>query len=155
MKKTIYVFAVISSLFLVACGGDNAGEKDGSGEGTEKSGDEKEEASGPSIVGTWQLSDFDMGMEIPEEQKEMFDKMMEEMKANSAMTFKADGTFMSKQSVMGDIKEESGTYKLDGNKLTTTSDGKTETLDVEISDKTMKIQLEDRGQTLTMTFSKK
>ena len=156
MKKTIYAFAVISSMFLVACGSDNAEGSDESGEKKEQSGgEEKEDASGPSIAGEWQLSDFDMGMEIPEEQKAMFDEMMEEMKANTTMTFNADGTFSSKQSAMGEVTEESGTYKLDGNKLTTTSNGKTESLDVELKDNTMTIKVEDRGQTMTMTFTKK
>ena len=109
----------------------------------------------PSIVGEWQLSNFDMGMEIPEEQKEMFDKMIEEMKENSTIVFKADGTFTSKQSVMGEVTEETGTYKLDGDKLSTTADGKTEELNVELSKSSLVINVVDRGQKMSMTFERK
>ena len=78
MKKSIYAFAIMSSLFLVSCGGDS--DESSSAEGTEKTAEGAEKEAGPSIVGTWKLTDADMGMEIPAEQQEMYDAMMKQLK---------------------------------------------------------------------------
>lgn len=155
MKKTIYAFAVISSMFLVACGSDNAEGSDESGEKKEQTGDDKEEASGPSIVGTWGLSDMDMGMEIPEEQQEMFDAMMEEMKANTTYVFTEDGKITMNTFAMGESMTQEGTYELDGNTLKTTVDGQSTEQEVKITDKTMSFSIEERGTTMSMTFTRK
>ena len=152
MKKTIYAFAVLSSLFLVACGGDKS--SDASGEKTEQSGNEMN--AGPTLIGEWQLSDMDMGMEIPEESKPMFDALVEEMKANSTMTFKEDGTYISRQAAMGEVTNEKGKYKLDGNKIETTSEnGKTEKLDIDLGKDSFTISVMNRGQKMTMTYTRK
>ena len=42
-------------------------------------------------MGEWELVDLDMGMEIPEEQKEMFESAIEEMKEKTVYTFTDDG----------------------------------------------------------------
>lgn len=152
MKKTIYAFAVMSSLFLVSCGGDNA--DDASGEGKEKTEEGAEKEAGTSIVGTWKLTDADMGMEIPEEQQEMYDAMMKQLKDNTSYTFNEDGTMIS-NTFVGEPLEQKGTYKLDGDKLSVDMEGRTDSIKIDLSEETLVMYIEDGGRTMTMTFARK
>lgn len=154
MKKTIYAFAVLSSLFLVACGGDNA--KDASGEDAEKSseGAEKEEEKGPSIVGTWDLVDVDMGMEIPEDQQDMYDAMVDQLKEHTSYTFNEDGTMIS-NSFVGEPVEQKGTYKLEGDKLNVDMEGQSDTIKVDLSEEALVMHIDAGGNSMKMTFTRK
>ncbi|MDB2657135.1 lipocalin family protein [Crocinitomicaceae bacterium] len=155
MKKTIYAFAVISSMFLVSCGSDSA--EDASGEGTEQSKEDgkEDEASGPSIVGDWKLTDLDMGMEIPEEQKAMFEGIIQEMKDNTLYSFTADGKIIMNTFVMNEKMTQEGTYSLDGEKLTVTMDGQAKEQNIKLTENSLTFSEEDRGTTMTMTFNRK
>jgi flagellar hook assembly protein FlgD len=156
MKKTMYIFSIAASLFLVSCGGsaDN-GTDGGSADGTEEGTEEEEEVAEVSIVGTWQMSDLDMGMEIPEGQEELFKTMKEELIKSSSMVFNEDGTMNAKASVDGQASDISGTYTLEGDQLKTVADGKEDTQTVsELTETTLVLKMVDEGTTMTMTYSR-
>jgi len=45
------------------------------------------------IVGKWKITDIKTSEEIPEDQKEMYDQIMKDLKSSTALEFKNDGTF--------------------------------------------------------------
>jgi len=45
------------------------------------------------IVGKWKIADIKTSEEIPEDQKEMYEQTMSDMKVSSKMEFKADGSY--------------------------------------------------------------
>ena len=42
---------------------------------------------------TWKIQDIKLSKEVPQEAKAFFDKMLEDMKANLRLTYKADGNY--------------------------------------------------------------
>ena len=112
------------------------------------------------LVGNWRLFDFDIGMEIPEGQEEMFNEMRKEMIANSTISFKADGTYSQNDLVSGEIRTHRGTYSIEEDELTTITtergvDGVKSVSKISKLSKTeVTFSLEDRGSTMTMTFTR-
>ena len=155
MKKSIYTFGICLAIGLSSCSGSI---EDAVGEMEEMADEAKEEMKAePTIVGDWGLSDFDMGMEIPPAQAEMFDAMKKEMIANGTMSYKEDGTYIQNDMMNGQIVKKTGTYSVDGMKLTTTSeDGTSATIEMtSLTDTEMAFAIEDRGNTMTMTYARK
>lgn len=148
MKKSIYFLAILGALFLVSCAGKNG---DDSGEGIEES---TMESAEKSIVGTWQLTDMDMGTELTSEQEAQFEQMLEKMKESVYYTFNADGTITyggwSADGAMSD-----GTYKLDGGTVEINTNGITENLRVKIDGDQLTISGEMGGTTNTMVLQRK
>ena len=155
MKKSIYTFGICLALGLYSC----SGAIDDTVSGLETIADKvaDEVAAEPTIVGDWGLSDFDMGMEIPAGQEEMFDNMKKEMVANSTMSYKADGTFTQTDKMGGEVKNQTGTYTIDGNVMTTTSsDGAETKVNIaSLTDTEVSFTMEERGSTMTMTYARK
>jgi hypothetical protein len=159
MKKTIFMIAATTSLVFASCG--NKVEKtEGEAAAVEaQAAPEAEVAPEPeaeaSIVGTWKLSDIDMGMEVPKGKEKQFEEMKAKMISKMAYTFKEDGT-MSMKTPMFD-KEMTGTYKLEDSKLTVTTDDtkKAETINVdELTANKLVLSTEQGGRKAVMTFSK-
>lgn len=119
---------------------------------------EEETKIEPTIVGDWKLSDFDIGMEIQAGREELFAKTRKEMLTFSTMSYKADGTYSQKDMMDGEIRTQTGTYLVDGNKLTTittttSSDGvKTVTNIDKLTDLEATFSLTTGGSTMTMTY---
>jgi len=109
----------------------------------------------PSIVGEWQLSDVDIGMEVPADQQEMFDAMLQEMKDNTTYTFTDDGKITMKMSAMGLETVQDGTYTFKKDVLTVTMDGETSDLDVDLTKDSLKFNESDGDVTMSMTFERK
>ena len=148
MKKTMFAFAVIGSMFLVSCGG---AEEDNNQEGTEQQDDK---AAAPSIVGTWQQTGMDMGMEIPEDQKEMYEKTINETVKNTQYTFGEDKSFKVKSMMLGKVINYEGTYSIEGDELTTTEEGEDTKFKFTVSESELVISQEDRGATIKLTFKR-
>ncbi|GAA0876972.1 hypothetical protein GCM10009118_33820 [Wandonia haliotis] len=141
--KLINVFVVSAlALVMVACGGS---AKD-------------------NLVGKWQVTGVDMSsmMEsIPEEQKAFMEAMvpmMEEAMKSMTMEFAADGKVTQKSSMMGQEKEEEGSWKLsdDSKKLTITTNGNEESMDItELSASKMVVKISEEEGEISLTMEKK
>lgn len=119
------------------------------------------------IVGSWGVGDIDMGMEIPEEQKEMMDAMLNAMKEGTSYTFNADGSYEQVSPnpfSEGESITNNGTWSVneEGNMLTINTElesgeTKTENISVEVAEGSVKMMIEDaeRGTTTTMSLVKK
>ncbi|GEM_PF-6559261 len=156
MKKTLFVFTVAGALSLVSC--NSAEEENNNNEETQQSSEEnqdEEENSEPSIVGTWQQSGFDMGVEIPAEEQEMYEKTVKETIDNTKYTFNEDGSYKVNTWMLGKGVEYEGTYSIDGEKLMTTQDGEEVSFDFSVSDTELVLKQEDQGAVMTMTFERK
>jgi PBP1b-binding outer membrane lipoprotein LpoB len=110
------------------------------------------------IAGVWKIDNIDMGMEIPAEQKAMFDEMMTKMKETSSMDIKADGTY-KQEMFMGQMIESTGKWSIteDGKTFITTEDkdGVTDSLNiVELTANKFVISASDRGRTTTISYAK-
>lgn len=162
MKK-ITLMAAVLGIFLCSC--DNSTSESKETESTEvvaNNEEEKTEESSSStssdgeIVGTWKLSDVSFGAAVPEGQEEVFQKMVNEMKESTRMTFNNDGTYENKTSMMGMEKIEKGKYRLEGNTLTSISeDGREDVVElVELSSNKFIISTEEEGNKITLTFAK-
>lgn len=154
MKKSIYTFGLFLAIGLTSCSGSIEDAASGLEELAE---DMKEEAtSEPTMVGDWKLSDFDLGQEIPAEQAEMFEAMKQEMIANSTMSYKADGTYSQSDMMQGQATTKTGTYSVEGDQLTTTSeDGITTTVKIaSLTETEASFSMEERGNTMTMTYTR-
>lgn len=57
------------------------------------------------IVGEWKISEIKTSEEIPDEQKEVYKQIMEDMKSSTKIEFKSDGTYQQT------ISEETTTGK--------------------------------------------
>lgn len=151
MKKTLATFLAALTLSLVSACGGGAGA-----------------AASAAGVYTLDKAAFKQTMlaSMPEEAKkekmamEMVDKMADGM--NVSIELKADGTatMSIKTEMMGQKKDdtETGTWKLDGNKLTMTTkekDGKEETKTADYANGSFTVEHEDGGQKMKMTFKKK
>lgn len=151
MKKSFATFLTALTLSLVAACGGGAG-------------------AASSAAGVYELDKAalkqTMLAAMPEEAKkekmamEMVDKMTDGM--NVSIELKADGsaTMSFKMDMMGQKKDdtETGTWKLDGTKLSMTTkekDGKEETKTADYANGSFTIEHEDGGQKMKMTFKKK
>ncbi len=113
-------------------------------------------SGGSEIVGEWKLTNFDIGIEIAEEQREMFDAMEKEMIENSTLTFGSDGSYEQYNKDENGPVTVTGTYKLEGEKLTIWSDGGVDEMNCEITDKGELItSYEDEGSVYKMTYKRK
>ena len=147
MKKTLAASLFALSLFA-ACSGNAAS----------------------SVPGTYELDKAklkeSMMAMIPAEQKAAMDKMPAEQKkqaeqgmemalnaANVTLDLKADGT-MTANTMSG---PETGTWKLDGDKITFTSkkNGKDESHTGTYANGTITAEMEEEGKKMQMTFHKK
>ena len=163
MKKLTFIAAIFSMMYLSSCGESKTNEENTEEVSVEQEAtmeQEVEETESSSddgdLIGTWKLSDVKLDMVIPEEQKEMFDGMMNAMKESTSMTFNSDGTFDSKSKVMGQEKNESGEWSLDGMTLVSTNnEGRNDTVTLtELSSSTFTIEVGEGDKKMTMTFSK-
>ena len=111
--------------------------------------------SSSSIVGEWKLHEMDLGMEIPQEQQEMFEAMLQEMKDNTLYIFEKDGTIKMQTFVMGERTEQKGTYEVKDNMIITHMEDLDDTTQFTITDSLLIFELEERGTTMSMTFKKK
>lgn len=112
-------------------------------------------STSPSIVGEWQLYDLDLGMEIPADQQDMFNEMLQEMKDNTLYTFKNDGSMTMETYVMGEKDASSGTYEFDDGLLIVDMDDQIDSVQCNLSDSIMILNLEEAGTKMSMTFKKK
>lgn len=142
--KTVKLFVMSALLVVMAsCGGNSPKEL---------------------IVGKWQVTDIDLSSmlaTVPEEQKAFVESMipkMEEAMKTMVMTFEKDGNVTTKATMMGDTREDKGTYKIseDGKKLSVTTNSKTEEMDIEsISKGDMVVSSKIEGNSIKMTLKKK
>jgi hypothetical protein len=147
MKKALFAFSLLSLSFVAACGGVAS------------------KAAGVYELDKASLRAAMLGMMPPEAQKEP--KALEAidgMVNGTQVSFdlKADGTaaMNAKTTMFGKTQEDSatGTWKLDGSKLTIqTKDkaGKEETKTVDYVDGSFSVEEEKGGQKMKMTFRKK
>ncbi|PWL32857.1 MAG: hypothetical protein DCO96_00470 [Fluviicola sp. XM-24bin1] len=148
MKKSIYVFALLSALFLVAC--ENNKSDDSTGEKTEM------EADASSIVGEWKLSDLDTGMEVPDEARASAEAVVEEMKEKSSMTFNEDGTYVSRQAAQGRVTTETGMYEIEDGKIVTTSEqGNRQVLDIDLGEDSFTLRAKNGDSEMKLTYTRK
>ena len=68
------------------------------------------------IIGKWKIADIKTSEEIPEDQKEMYKQIMDDMKASTKMEFKEDGTY--EQSIAEEINSGKWNISEDGKTLT-------------------------------------
>ena len=157
MKKTILMCAAAVTLLFASCK-NNSGEteagtpSDSTNIPTEAV--QAEPAAEASIVGTWKLSDIDLGMEVPKGKEKQFEDMKKKMFEETNFTFNEDGT------MSGDnpsVKGTTGTYTYADSKLeiTDSKTKKVETLTVdELTADKLVISSEQNGKKAVMTFSK-
>lgn len=157
MKKTIFMITAATSILLASCG--NKTEKTEGDAAAVESAAAPEETAAPvaeaSIVGTWKLSDIDLGMEAPKGKEKQLEEMKAKMIAGTVYTFNDDGTMSFKTPMLD--KEIAATYTNEDSKLVVTNNDtkKPETMTVEelTADKLV-ISSEQRGKKAVMTFSK-
>lgn len=152
MKKTIFTIMAAACLVFASCA-----DKTNKAEGDAKAEIQVEAAEKPaeaSVVGTWKLTDIDMGMEVPKGKEKMFEDMKKKMFAETSFTFNEDGTMSGANPAVKDMK---GTYTYEDSKLTITdsSTKKAETMTVdELTSDKLVISTSQNGKTAIMTFSK-
>lgn len=148
MKKAHLALSLLSLSFLAACGGAAAASAAGVYE-VDKT------AFKAAVLAA-------MPAEARKEPKamEMFEAMINDMVMT--VELKADGSVSihNKVSMMGQTKDETstGTWKLDGGKLTVQSkdkDGKEETKTVDYANGSFSFEQEENGMKLKMTFKRK
>lgn len=156
MKKSIFTI-MAATLVFASCADKNAKTEgdaattDSTHVAVEAPVEAKAEAS---VVGTWKLTEFDMGMEVPKGKEKAFEDMKKKMLAETAFTFNEDGTMTSSNPV---VKDSKGTYTYEDSKLKITDDKskKEETLTVdELTADKLVISNEHNGKKAVMTFSK-
>lgn len=157
MKVKLFIFAL--SFGLLSCGGaDNqaAGTdaKEDNVEATTTQGEaaKTEEAS---IVGTWQMTNMDPGMDqsqLGEEEKAQMKAMIEEIAANTTYTFSEDGT----TTLTSPDGEEKGTYSIEGDQLTAVEEnGKTEVMTItELTANSLVLSMEIDGNKGSLSFKR-
>lgn len=162
--KTLSVLAA-AAFALTSCSSGNSTAEDSAAiaKGLTGALEKLTEAGSPKelITGDWKFAD--MTMPIPKdatkEQTDMMKSMLDEMKANNTMSFKADGTFLQNASMGGQKVTSKGTWKVsdDGKKLMTVTEGQDKTDEFEIAElsaTTFRMKITDRGETLEMTWTK-
>lgn len=149
MKKIMWTFAICASISLTSCSNSIEDAAAGLEELAE---DVKSE---PTVVGFWELSDFDMGVDIPEEQQEMFDNMLKEMIENSNLSIKDDGTYAQNDFLNGEMVSQSGTYVVDGDKMIMKSNDEEASVVIsKLTETELAFQVDDNGSTMTMTYKR-
>jgi hypothetical protein len=157
MKKTILMCAAAVALLFASCK-NNPGEteagtpSDSTNISTETV--QAEPVAETSIVGTWKLSDIDLGMEVPKGKEKQFEDMKKKMFAETNFTFNEDGTMSGDNPA---VKGTTGTYTYADSKLeiTDSKTKKVETLTVdELTADKLVISSEQNGKKAVMTFSK-
>ena len=68
------------------------------------------------IVGEWKISDIKTSEEIPEDQKEMYKQIMDDMISSTKIVFKKDGVY--EQSIAEEANDGTWTISEDGKTLT-------------------------------------
>ena len=108
------------------------------------------------LIGTWKLSDVELGMDLMDVQKEMMNAMIAGMIENTTMTFKDDGAFESNSEIQGQKKVETGSWSLDGMELTSTDKtGKEKILElIELTAEKFIVSMDEGGNKMTLTFIK-
>lgn len=150
MKKSILVLTASTILILTSCG-NSENKTEASKEVTPVTETVTEKSTPTSIVGTWKLASVDLGMQAPKGHEKEFENMIKEMIEKTSYSFLEDGT-LNLSSVIG---QETGTYKLEGENLTTVLKNKTETVKAQLpSANELVITVVDNGETMTMTFKK-
>jgi hypothetical protein len=155
MNKTIFAFAITAFIFLVSC---SPKEESNNNERTEQPAEEKQdrnEAAEPTIVGTWQQTDLDMGVETPADERAMFDKTKRETIDNTEYVFGKDGSLKLKTSMLGTIVKYEGAYLVDNGTFITTLDGGDISVNYTVSDSEFVTTQEYRGAIMKMTFKRK
>lgn len=156
MKKTIFTIMAAATMVFASCADKNA-KTEGNAATTDTTQVEAPKTEAPveaSVVGTWKLTDMDMGMEVPKGKEKQFEEMMAKMKAETSFTFNEDGTMSGDNPAVKGMK---GTYTYEGGKLVITDDKtkKAETLNVdELTADKLVISNEQNGKRAVMTFSK-
>jgi len=156
MKKRVLSLAVASTLMLVACGGEQEVEADATdATATEEVAEEvveEEAAEEASIVGVWQCTAIDMGMEVPEEQKAAMEEAMKASIESTQYTFGDDGTM----TINSQLGEQTGTYTKDGNTLNAKTGDKEESIEIgELSATTLVLMIQEEEMQGSMTFERK
>ncbi len=155
MKKTILTLTAATAFLLASCGNNakNAEATTSDSNATENVQEAAPEAEA-TVVGTWKLSDIDLGMEVPKGKEKVMEEMKQKMIAETVYTFNEDGTMTFKNPM---AEAMPATYVLEGSKLTVTNDKdkKEDTFTVEelTADKLV-LSSEQRGKKAVMTFSK-
>ncbi|MFK7785004.1 MAG: lipocalin family protein [Crocinitomicaceae bacterium] len=148
MKKSIYLIGLIAIVGLGSCSSSIEDAASGAEELLE-------EMNEPKIEGLWNLSDFDYGMEVPAEQQAQFDAMKQEMIENSNISFKEDGSFTQNDYMQEQMSTINGTYVLEGDKLTFTTDGAEQTMKVEsLTTSEFVYSFEDNGQVVKISYAR-
>lgn len=157
MKKPLSILVITSMLFIVACGGDTENESNNNEATTEETTEEVaeeevvEEAEEASIVGEWQLSDMDMGIEIPAGQEEAFAASIKEAVESTKYTFNEDGTMV----MVNQLGTQNGTYTVDGNMLNASTEGKDESIEIgELTANKLVLLIKEEGMNGSMTFER-
>jgi major membrane immunogen (membrane-anchored lipoprotein) len=157
MKKTFFTIMAVASLVFASCG-DKANKTEGNTTSNESTLVEPPQADQPkaaaTVVGTWKLTEFDMGMEVPKGKEKAFEDMKKKMLAETSFTFNEDGTMSATNPV---VKESQGTYTYEDSKLTITDakSKKAETLAVdELTADKLVISSGQNERKAVMTFSR-
>lgn len=156
MKKAILMITVTMALFFASCV-DKTNKTEGEATSVENAQAEPEKAAEPeeaSIVGTWKLSDIDLGMEVPKGKEQALEDMKKKMIAETVYTFNADGTMTFKNPM---VPETPATYTQEDSKIIIT-DNKTKKAEIismeELTADKLVLSSEQGGRKAVMTFSK-
>lgn len=154
MKKTFRIMVMASAMGLVACGGDAVTEEvieATTEEASEEVTEVVEEAEKASIVGTWQMTEMDMGITPPPGKEEEFKAAMKESIDQTKYTFNEDGSMVI-NSMLG---EQKGTYSVDGDVLTSNLEGKEESIEIgELTTNKLVLLVKSEEINGSMTFKK-
>jgi hypothetical protein len=154
MKKPILILAAFAALSLASCGNSENKTEHAAADTTTAAVVEETKAepeAAASIVGTWKLTDVDLGMVAPKGQEKTFDDLKKEMIAKTVYTFGEDGTI----SLTSPMAKSAGTYTLEGDKLTTVINKKTESVIVQsMTASELVLTIEERGTKMVMKFQK-
>ena len=106
------------------------------------------------IVGEWKIADVQTTMEIPEEQKEAYEQIIVELKANSKLVINADNTFTRTDN--GEESTGNWTLSEDAQKLSLSyGDGKEEVSTItELTDEKLSLSIEVNNATNTIVYEK-
>ena len=153
MKKAIFMMAVAGAFVFNACKSDAAKATE-ENTTTTKAAEPAAETETASIVGTWKMSDVDLGMEVPKGKEKVIEDMKKQMIAETVYTFNEDGSMTYKNPMVVPI---SATYTLNGTQLMVTNPTtkKTDTMTVdELSANKLVLSSEQGNHKAVMTFTK-
>lgn len=150
MKKTFLVLTATLTLLTTSCKNNT----EATGEATTTK--EATESKPATVVGTWLLTDFDLGRDIPKEHQKALDDLRKKMiDKKETYTFNDDGT-MTHVTPLFD-EPETGTYAYADNKLTLTNakskNEETANVDELTADK-MVLSVQTGKEKYVMTYTK-